>query len=550
MTPASTMSNGTTTPDPSDPYAEHLECCKILTKPSTAISTLNFVYSGFAFCLAVAFFIVLSREHKLIEYIQDAKPSDTLGFWLPPFMCIFVMVDTLIVGLGTFDYSNSCCLVNENVLHARYVVHAFIHPLIVVSTFEQTYVTFKRRSANFCCIKFDDGHRRSSRRCSSIMRMSAWLLGISMFGYNLGMNISLIYEPVRASQMRRFTTKSLINGASFEDVIEVVLLLVFLFYLSYEMWRYGTHFAYQMTTSWVNGWCIMFAGTLFILVSYLLPGALSVYAADLSILFFILTNFLVERMVLKDLYIAREIQASFDKMADEKFREELAAKVMEEGEAVKMEETEMVEHENPFFTPRGKDTDAGLDEELAAATESPIAVVMSPEDLSKGQEKNQEGEEVESEDGITPGKNEAPADDAPKVQADTDAGDQESVPATATAESNGEEIPSEKSESETSDQSVAPKEEEAPADEEGTPPTDSNDTAPEKSDSPPAGTDEEAAVVEEKQQQGTTADEAQDNAVVEEKSSAAEEGAESESAAPPAPSTRDTLPPSPPKDEE
>jgi len=301
----------------SEYFAGYANCCKILTEPDAYISTINFVYSGLSLLLCIGFFVILSREHKMIEFIQDAKPTETLGFWLPPFLCIFVMIDTLMVGLGTYDYKGTCCLVNDKTLQARYVIHSFIYPMMLVSTFEQTYVTFKRRSANFCCIKFDDGHRQSSKRCSRYMRYSAWFLGVALFGFNLGTNISLIYEPVKPSQMRRFTTKSLLNDASTTDILEVTLLLTFLFYLSAEVWRYGTHFAFQMTMTWLNGWCIMFFGTFCIFISFLLPEGYSIYLADLSVIIFIFTNLMVERMILKDLYLAKEIQTAFDERAED-----------------------------------------------------------------------------------------------------------------------------------------------------------------------------------------------------------------------------------------
>eukprot|EP00943_MAST-04B_sp_MAST-4B-sp1_P005053 g5053.t1 len=296
-----------------------IECCKIWPKPDGVISGLHFVYSAAAFLLAALFFCILSVEHKIVEFIQDEKAGGSIGFWCPPFMCIFIGVDTLIVGLGTYDYNGTCCLVTESVLHARYVVRSIIHPLVLISTFEQTYLTFKRRSANFCCIKFDDGHRKkNTHACSRIARASAWIYGLGMFAWTLSENISLIYEPVEPSKMRRFTTKSLnVPDPWSVDVLELSLFLIFLFYLSAEIWRYGTLLAYQMTATCFNKWCVMFVATTLILVSYLLPVAQSIYFADLSLVIFLFANFRVELMILEDLRIARALQKNFDSKGEE-----------------------------------------------------------------------------------------------------------------------------------------------------------------------------------------------------------------------------------------
>jgi hypothetical protein len=296
-----------------------VECCKIWPKPDGVISGLHFVYSAAAFLLAALFFCILSVEHKIVEFIQDEKAGGSIGFWCPPFMCIFIGVDTLIVGLGTYDYNGTCCLVAESVLHARYVVRSIIHPLVLISTFEQTYLTFKRRSANFCCIKFDDGHRKkNTHACSRIARASAWIYGLGMFAWTLSENISLIYEPVEPSKMRRFTTKSLnVPDPWSVDVLELSLFLIFLFYLSAEIWRYGTLLAYQMTATCFNKWCVMFVATTLILVSYLLPVAQSIYFADLSLVIFLFANFRVELMILEDLRIARALQKNFDLKGEE-----------------------------------------------------------------------------------------------------------------------------------------------------------------------------------------------------------------------------------------
>ena len=130
-----------------------------------------------------------------------------------------------------------------------------------------------------------------------------------MLTWTLITNISLIYEPVEPSKMRRFTTKSLnVPDPWSVDVLELSLFLIFLFYLSFEIWRYGTVLAYQMTSTCCNKWCVMFVATLLILVSYLLPVAQSIYFADLSLVIFLFANFRVELMILEDLRIARALQ--------------------------------------------------------------------------------------------------------------------------------------------------------------------------------------------------------------------------------------------------
>ena len=330
-----------------------VKCCKIWHKPDGVISGLHFVYSALAFLLAALFFCILSVEHKIVEFIQNEKAGGSIGFWCPPFMCIFIGIDTLIVGLGTYDYQSTCCLIGEGVLHARYVVRSIIHPLVLISTFEQTYLTFKRRSANFCCIKFDDGHRKKSTRLrSKIARASAWIYGLGMLTWTLITNISLIYEPVEPSKMRRFTTKSLnVKDPWSVDVLELSIFLIFLFYLSFEIWRYGTTLAFQINTTYCNKWSFMFGATTLILVSYLLPAAQSIYFADLSLVIFLVANFKIELMILEDLRRARALQKNFDLKGEELRRKselEWSLKLQAEEEE-EDEENGLLDVQNPML---------------------------------------------------------------------------------------------------------------------------------------------------------------------------------------------------------
>ena len=351
------------------------ECCKIWPTPDGVISGLHFVYSAAAFLLAALFFLTLSVQHKIVEFIQDEKAGGSIGFWCPPFMCIFIGVDTLIVGLGTYNYQGTCCLVAEGVLHARYVVRSIIHPLVLISTFEQTYLTFKRRSANFCCIKFDDGHRKkNTHACSRVARASAWIYGLGMLTWTLITNISLIYEPVEPSKMRRFTTKSLnVPDPWSVDVLELSLFLIFLFYLSFEIWRYGTVLAYQMTSTCCNKWCVMFVATLLILVSYLLPVAQSIYFADLSLVIFLFANFRVELMILEDLRIARALQKNFDLKGEEMRRQsevDFALSILDADE----DGNEAVVATNPML----QDKPSSADDDVGSSRKEENGVVMVP----------------------------------------------------------------------------------------------------------------------------------------------------------------------------
>ena len=69
-----------------------VECCKIWPTPDGVISGCT-LFTQLQLLLAALFFLTLSVQHKIVEFIQDEK----LGFdwvWCPPFMCIFIGVDT------------------------------------------------------------------------------------------------------------------------------------------------------------------------------------------------------------------------------------------------------------------------------------------------------------------------------------------------------------------------------------------------------------------------------------------------------------------------
>ena len=62
----------------------------------------------------------------------------------------------------------------------RYALHSLTMPLLLLVAFEQSYVIHKRKTAKFCCISFDRGHRLKNTdglKCvSRLLRYSMWFI--------------------------------------------------------------------------------------------------------------------------------------------------------------------------------------------------------------------------------------------------------------------------------------------------------------------------------------------------------------------------------------
>jgi len=231
-------------------------------------------------------------------------PTDKISFFVAPFLCAVFCFCSLVHGLSTFPNTFSktynklhigCeCLAPVELQHARYILQGLIVPLILIVAFEQSYVIHKRKTAKFCCIGFDRGHRLKAKNfavevMSFVLRSSIWIVagGLAVFNTVLNFN-ALAAGPSVLRKQQRFTYKSLsklnnveeeekkkrgkkrekkkmnektdfsfsffvadveflVNEPQIGDLVEFCFLGVFTLYFGFSLWNYGKNYSMQMT---------------------------------------------------------------------------------------------------------------------------------------------------------------------------------------------------------------------------------------------------------------------------------------------------------------
>ena len=171
---ATTLTSTTSTATPFIP-----QTCLVLapnTLPSYAISVAvtHFVTGGLALLCAVGFVANVATAKKVMLAMGSKQPTDKISFFVAPLLCCIFCFCSTVHGLSTFpnvwsttyniNHGIGCeCLASVTVQNVRYALHSFVVPLILIVAFEQSYVIHKRKTAKFCCIGFDRGHRLKAK---------------------------------------------------------------------------------------------------------------------------------------------------------------------------------------------------------------------------------------------------------------------------------------------------------------------------------------------------------------------------------------------------
>ena len=141
---------------------------------------------------------------------------------------------------------------------------AFSVPLQLLTCFELAYVVRKKRSSNFFCMTFDQGHRKKEGNCSSGIRYSVWVAAFLLVFVSTIGNAQYILAPSAAAftGTARFSVKSLTpdrfgDGFTLSDFVDVVpeaLGMVFTLYIGASLWRYGSVHSMDVSASIINRW--------------------------------------------------------------------------------------------------------------------------------------------------------------------------------------------------------------------------------------------------------------------------------------------------------
>lgn len=230
----------------------------------TGTTAIFFTYFGVGMVL---FFISLyvARNNR-----------DTLGATVTPFLALAISYENLAIALSVLlDYSKI-----RGVLAVRGMVQAFEVPLAILALWELNYGVRKRRSANFCCLRFDLGHRSRSSFLSHVMRYSMWLMALAILIFELVLNANYSASPAEAPISSRFTFKGIPfdiyqkpdtfskNGArpfdwqDAADFFPPCILVVVALYTGLSLWRFGTFISTDIWTTSLNPWISVVIATL------------------------------------------------------------------------------------------------------------------------------------------------------------------------------------------------------------------------------------------------------------------------------------------------
>ena len=212
-------------------------------------------------------------------------------------------------------------LVKENPLvKSILILQCFEVPILLIVIFEVTYLIHKRRSVNFCGMYFDEGRRLNNTQAMSCMlRNSIRTLATILLVMGLLVNFDFIQSDAKVDELAGragwyvfFNEEGSLENKLhlFLSLIPIAVLVVYSFYLSIMLWRYGTSSSMIVHSSICNPWFYSFFGTLAMAAGQLFAEYLYPIMSNTGILIFIITVEAVMVEVDKDI-VAIENEASF-----------------------------------------------------------------------------------------------------------------------------------------------------------------------------------------------------------------------------------------------
>eukprot|EP01138_Halocafeteria_seosinensis_P004476 gb/GECG01004579.1/.p1 GENE.gb/GECG01004579.1/~~gb/GECG01004579.1/.p1 ORF type:complete len:443 (+),score=23.90 gb/GECG01004579.1/:1-1329(+) len=175
----------------------------------------------------------------------------------------------------------------EALLQIRFAVASFIAPMLIITQFELNYEVHKARSANFfCCITFDQGHRKKYGFASQVSRYSIWVTALFLAIVSIIASATHISDVDRFTETYRFTNKKLqIPGSgdrqddvTFSSVMDFVVPLILFaksFYTGISFWRYGTSISTDVRATIFNPWAsLTVAASLYLVALLVTPSSM------------------------------------------------------------------------------------------------------------------------------------------------------------------------------------------------------------------------------------------------------------------------------------
>ncbi|EJK73616.1 hypothetical protein THAOC_04749 [Thalassiosira oceanica] len=183
-------------------------------------------------------------------------------------------------------------------------------PALLMTIFELTYLTMKRRSVNFCGMQFDQGVRvRDTMVMSCLLRNFIRTLALALLVIGLLVNFDILYNGISHDLVGRAGWWSVFEGDGDEDsqiflivsLLPTLILILVSFYLSIVLWRYGTESSMVVHSSMCNPWFYPFFGMLALALTQLFDEKLYNIMSNTGYLVYIITVLLAMVEVDKDM---------------------------------------------------------------------------------------------------------------------------------------------------------------------------------------------------------------------------------------------------------
>ena len=250
-----------------------------------------------------------ARRHLLLlDHVSDGYKAGFAIFAAVTFLCACVTIDMSLkrahykenkiikylfpLALFILTYINLVMIFGSVIPHdgaiaiSIFVLQPIVVPILLLLTFERTYVLHKRRSVNFCGIQFDEGRRLKINFKDWLLRNLVRIISGSLIAISVVANFAIVgegnvadgHEALSVGWQYVFNTeissKDTIAQSvrAFMSLIPVSILVLANIYFAFVMWLYGSYRSMIIHSTYLNPWISLLFGTLTLAVTQILGG--------------------------------------------------------------------------------------------------------------------------------------------------------------------------------------------------------------------------------------------------------------------------------------
>jgi len=235
--------------------------------------------------------------------------------YLFPLVCLIMSIENAALAAQGSFFTDT---VEENKLvQAVYALQALEVPILLVVSFELTYLVHKKRGVNFCGMYFDEGRRVqkiiTTPVKSFLLRNLIRILAVILFAMGIVGNFDLLGDVSTVDELAgRAGWWSLVKDPRPWDqkwhlllsLLPTAVLALCSFYFSFLLWRYGTESSMVVHSSILNPWFNPFFGTLALAVGQVFSEKWFPLTSNIGLLIFVITLLLLMVEVDKDMVAA------------------------------------------------------------------------------------------------------------------------------------------------------------------------------------------------------------------------------------------------------